>query len=60
MKKKLNYLNILPEEISCKIYNYYLCNIIKSEDFKHKRKKLLLLWLMKRKSQKQLRQLNII
>ena len=57
---KLNYLNELPEELSCKIYGYYLYNIIKSEEFNQKRKNVALLWLMKTKSQKQLRQLGII
>jgi len=58
MDKKL--INQLPEEISCKIYGYYLQNILNSQEFKKRYKRALLRSLARTKSQKQLRQLGLI
>jgi len=60
MKRKLNYIDNLPEEISNLIYHYYLLDIITSNEFRNKRRELLIAFLSRNKSQKQLRHLQLI
>ena len=60
MKRKLNYIDNLPEEISSLIYHFYLLEIINSNEFKNKRRDLLITFLSRNKSQKQLRHLQLI
>lgn len=60
MKRKYNYISELPEEICYIIYHFYLLEILESNEFKLKRKEILIKFFGKYKSQKQLRQLQLI
>ena len=60
MKRKYNYISELPEEICYLIYHFYLLKILKSKEFKLRRKDILIKYFSRYKSQKQLRQLQLI
>ena len=60
MKRKYNYISELPEEICYLIYHFYLLEILKSNEFKLRRKDILIKYFSRYKSQKQLRQLQLI
>ena len=55
----MNYLDYLPEELCCKIHQYYLVNLIESEDFSKKSREFKLKFLQKNLSRKQLEHLGL-
>ena len=55
----VTWIDLLPEELSNKIFMNLLIQIVKDNEFKKKRKKLITLRLQKTLSQKQLRQLGL-
>ena len=55
----VTYLDLLPEELSCKIYTTILISLVDTEEFRRKRRHIILRQLCRRLSQKQLRQLGL-